>query len=150
MRAFKLSIRVMLIVTVLAVVSSFSVKDSYGAAPEYLGDFCWEIDENLVPPPTFIIKLGITYIGSNHFQFSGDGGGYGDVVGTSVNVVLYKASDDEDVYTGGFRTGIINATLSTATLNGTWRVIDHVSNGIAGGAVIHEYSDGTMTLVACP
>ena len=152
MKVFKLRLRVLILVALIAIFGAFTAKDSNAAAPNYMGDFCWEITENGSIFPPFTVMFGVTLMGDNHYQFNGEGGGgTGDIVGNTINFVLYKATFDDDnggISPGGFRTGIINAILDVNTLSGPWKVIDHFSD--AQGGVVHQPSSGTMTSVPCP
>jgi len=158
MKAFKLCMRVLLVVAVLTVFSAFSVKDSHAAAPKYNGNFCWEI--TLPGDPPFSVRLGVTYVGGNHYQFNGVTfgatkveiiGGSGDIFGGKLQMVLYTSTFNDDnggTSPGGFGTSIASVILNVGTLNGTVKSIDHFSD--ASGVVIHQTDTGTVQRIPCP
>ena len=147
MRIFKFNIRIVLMVAVLALFGAFiNVKDSNAGAPNYMGEFCWEVaydvSFNIAP---FTVPFGVTQMGDTYYQFNGDGAtGSAKVNGGSINLLLHMADTN-----GGFIwTDTLSATLNAGTLDGNWKILSHNSEQIELN--IHEAYYGTMTSVPCP
>jgi hypothetical protein len=134
------------------------------SAPDYWGEYCWlfqqsEDEHGPKVVESFLMRVGVTYIGGAYFTLQGYvtipndnpiiSNGFAVIIGNEVHITMNTSQ--EHITTPYRDSGVAHASLSLSTLNGTWW-----SNYISFNAQTRDlanetaYSAGTMTFTGCP
>jgi len=122
-----------------------------GAAVEYLGDFCWQVQSNSPDEPPALLQMGVLSYGDNHFPV------HGTITGPDrAPVVLHGNAEFtpnlEATLQGSATESTIRQTLTIhllfePSLNGIYKLIGFEAPG--GGAAESLTDEGIITLVPC-
>ncbi len=141
-------LRVMTSVVFVLMCLCLSFK-SAKAEDVYLGDFCWQVFDD-VGAPAWIYKFGVYANEGGHFVLYGTDSltdaahGNAEIVGSEVKMTIVSSGREGS---GGF-SEIFNASLDISTLSGTWR---SVGDDYDGSNNRFEFIErGTMTRITCP
>jgi hypothetical protein len=121
-------------------------------ASEFLGDFCWSVDDGSGDGPTS--KVGVFHMGGGHYQLLGtskhssDGTyilhGNAEVIENKINASIIMADGNNNAMS----TLHTLAVLDPSTLNGTYNMLHTGAAGWTDQTEI-RFSTGTMTSIPC-
>jgi hypothetical protein len=121
-------------------------------ASEYLGEFCWLVDDGSGDGPTS--KVGIFHMGGGHYQLLGtskhstDGTytlhGNAEVIENKIHASIIMADGNNNAMS----TLHTLAVLDPSSLNGTYNMLHTGAAGWTDQTEI-RFSTGTMTSISC-
>jgi hypothetical protein len=121
-------------------------------ASQYLGEFCWSVDDGSGDGP--ILKIGVFDMGGSHYQLLGtaktsDDGTYvvhgnAEIIESVIHASIIMADGNNNAMSTLHSLGVINPS----TLNGTYNMLHTGAAGWTDQTEI-RFSTGTMTSVSC-
>ena len=140
-----------LVAAALITVSIFISALEVQAGGDFLGDYCWAVDDGSGAGPT--LKVGVYHIGGSHFQVLGtaktstDGTylvrGNLEIIGNEIQMFTTMADGNNNAMS----TLDSVAVLDSGTLNGSYNMLH--AGAAENGETLIRFSKGTMASIPC-